>query len=251
MRVERLYRYPVKGLSPEALEETHLEPGECILHDRRFALAQGDAPFDEAAPRFLPKRNFACLMVNERLALIASAFDPHENTLALRMPGFDPLLARTDTAEGKAQIARALTAYLGEEARGTPRFVESPGHAFADDRVKMITLINLASIADLEAKTGLTLDPLRFRANVYFSGLPAWAEFDWLGREIELGGARLRVEKRTIRCPATQVNPSTGERDAKVPLLLREHYGHADLGIHALVLEGGRLALGDGLEVMA
>jgi uncharacterized protein len=248
MRVETLYRYPVKGLTAEALEVAELLAGECIADDRRFALAQGDAPFDEAAPDFLPKRHFACLMVNERLALISAAYDAHSGQLLLRIPGQGTLTAETGTEKGRLAIAAALTAYLGEEARGTPRFVSAAGHAFADDRKKGVTLINLASIHALEQASGLTLDPLRFRANVYFSGLPAWGEFDWVGQEVLLGGARLRIEKRTVRCPATQVNPGTGERDAPVPKLLRQHFGHADLGVHAVVVEGGRVALGDSLE---
>ena len=55
MRVEHLYRYPVKGLTAEALEDVTLSPGQCLPHDRRFALAQGDAPLDPAAPAWLPK----------------------------------------------------------------------------------------------------------------------------------------------------------------------------------------------------
>ena len=250
MRVETLYRYPVKGLTAEALEEAMLRAGDCIEHDRQFALAQGDAPFDEAAPGFLPKRHFGCLMVNEGLALVAAAYDGHSGQLLLRIPGQAPLAADTGTDAGRHAIAGALTAYLGEEARGTPRFVSSPGHAFSDDRQKGVTLINLATIAALEQATGTKLDPLRFRANVYFSGLPAWAEFDWVGQEVLLGGARLSIIKRTMRCPATQVNPSTGERDVNVPKLLREHYGHADLGVHAVVVEDGRVALGDALEAL-
>ncbi|MBO1076758.1 MOSC domain-containing protein [Roseomonas marmotae] len=250
MRVETLYRYPVKGLTAEALEDVLLKAGECIQDDRRFALAQGDAPFDEAAPGFLPKRHFACLMVNERLALISAAYDGHSGQLLLRIPGGQELLASTQTPTGRNAIAAALTAYLGEEARGTPRFVSAPGHAFSDDRRKGVTLINLATIAALEKATGLTLDPLRFRANIYFSGLPAWAEFDWVDKEVLIGGARLSIYKRTMRCPATQVNPVTAERDANVPKLLREHFGHADLGLHALVLEDGRVSRGDALEVL-
>ena len=75
MRIEKIYRYPVKGLSAEALEAVALTPGEMLPHDRRFALAQGDAPFDVAAPRWLSKRNFGCLMANERLALLHTALD--------------------------------------------------------------------------------------------------------------------------------------------------------------------------------
>jgi uncharacterized protein YcbX len=250
MRVETLYRYPVKGLTAEALEETMLKAGDCIPDDRRFALAQGDAPFDEAAPDFLPKRHFACLMVNERLALVSAVYDGRSGQLLLRIPGGETLMAETRTPAGRLAIASALTTYLGKEARGTPRFVSAAGHAFADDRRKGVTLINLASIAAVEKATGLRLDPLRFRANIYFTGLPAWAEFAWVGKEVLVGGARLQIEKRTMRCPATQVNPATGERDANVPKLLREHFGHADLGVHAVVLDDGRVALGDALEAL-
>jgi uncharacterized protein YcbX len=65
-----------------------------------------------------------------------------------------------------------------------------------------------------------------------------------------VGGLRLRVTKRTVRCPATEVNPATGERDANPVAELKSLYGHADLGVHAEVLEGGRLAVGDAIEVL-
>jgi uncharacterized protein YcbX len=248
MRLERIYRYPVKGLSAEALAEVELTTGETLPHDRRFALAQGDAPFDETAPRFLPKQNFGCLMANARLALIHSAFDPSRNSLALRLPDEASETYDVGSAAGRLAVAGRLSAYLGEEARGTPRFVEVAGHAFTDQVRKGVSLINLASLADAERKLGVRLDPLRFRANFYFSGLPAWAEFDWVGQDVLLGGARLNVFKRTVRCPATQVNLETGERDLDVPRVLRASYGHADLGVHAVVVNGGRVAVGDGLE---
>ncbi|WP_368417948.1 MOSC N-terminal beta barrel domain-containing protein [Rhodovarius sp.] len=76
MRVEHLYRYPVKGLTPEALDEIAIEAGRCIAHDRRFALAQGDAPFDPAAPKFVPKQNFACMMAHPRVSMLARAKPP-------------------------------------------------------------------------------------------------------------------------------------------------------------------------------
>src|SRR5512139_2149126 len=83
MRIETIYRYPVKGLTAEAMEDVLLTAGETLPHDRRFALAQGDSAFDPAAPSWLPKRNFACLMVNARLALAHSAFDARTGELAI------------------------------------------------------------------------------------------------------------------------------------------------------------------------
>ena len=257
MRVEHLLRYPVKGLTAESLEAVDLVPGETLPHDRRFALAQGDSAFDEAAPRFLPKQNFACMMKNGRVVLVRAAFDPHDGTLALAAAGHPSLTASTGTAAGRAALGEWLTRFLGGEARhGTapdgsprpPRFVEAPGHAFTDQARKGLSLLNLASLEAVERAVGRPLDKLRFRANVYFSGLPAWAEHDWVGREVLLGGARLSVFKRTVRCPATQVDLETGERDIDLPRLLRERFGHMDLGVHAAVAEGGRVAVGDSLE---
>lgn len=257
MRVERIYRYPVKGLSAESLEEVALTAGETLPHDRRFALVQGDAPFDVAAPRFLPKQNFACMMRNASVVLVRAAFDLHDGTLSLAAEGHAPLVAPTGTATGREALGRWLTTFLGEEARvgtapdGSPRmpwFTEAPGHAFTDQVKKGVSVLNLATLAVVEEALGRRLDLLRFRANFYISGMAPWAEFDWVGREVLLGAARLSVFKRTVRCPATQVNLETGERDLDVPALLLQRFGHKDLGIHATVSGGGRVAVGDALE---
>jgi uncharacterized protein YcbX len=248
MRVERLYRYPVKGLTAEALEAVELQAGETLPHDRRFALAQGDADFDPAEPKWLPKRNFGCLMVNARLALLHSAFDPRTGMLAIRAPGAAAFVADTGTEEGRAAIGGHLAEFLGAEARGAPRFVEAPGHSFSDVARKVVSIIGLASLQALEQAAGMALDPRRFRANVYVSGGAPWAEFGWVGHEILLGRARLRVVKRIVRCAATEVDPETAERDADPPRWLRQHFGHAELGIYAEVLEGGQVAVGDALE---
>ena len=248
MHIETIYRYPVKGLSAEALEEVTLTPGETLPQDRRFALAQGDAPFDPAAPSWMQKRHFGCLMANARLAHLHTGFDPRTGMLVIRAADAAPFAGDTRTPEGRADIAGYLAGFLGDEARGKPRFVEAPGHAFTDIAKKCVSIVGLASLAALEAKMGFALDPLRFRANIYFSGGLPWGEFDLMGEEIMLGGARLRVFKRIIRCPATEVNPETAVRDAKPPQALREHFGHADLGVYAEVIEGGRVAVGDALE---
>ena len=248
MRVEAIYRYPVKGLSPEALEEVALAPGECLPHDRRFALAQGDAPFDVDAPSWLPKRHFGCLQANARLALLHTAFDPRSGCLVIRAPDRPRFVADTATEDGRAAISAFLAEFLGPEARGTPRFVEAPGHNFTDVAAKCVSIIGLSSLHALENAVGMHLDPIRFRANLYVSGGEPWAEFGLLDQEIQIGGTRLRVFKRIIRCAATEVNPETGERDAAPPRWLRERFGHPDLGVYAEVLESGRVAVGDALE---
>jgi uncharacterized protein YcbX len=255
MRMEYLYRFPVKGLTAEAMETAQVEAGGAIPWDRAFALAQGDAPFDPAHPDWLPKQNFMCLMRNARIARLRATFEPRTGMLSILAPrthqgGGTGISENALTEAGRERIAAFLTGFLGEEARGTPRFYYVPGHSFCDQRSKVISLINLASLRDYEARVGARRHRRRFRANVWFTGAPAWSEFDWVGREIQLGGAVLRVVKRTVRCRATEVNPETGERDADPLAELRQLYGHTDLGIHAEVVEGGRFAVGDGIEVL-
>jgi uncharacterized protein YcbX len=248
VRIEHLYRYPVKGLTAEAIEATEVEQGGALPWDRAFALAQGDAPFDPANPAWLPKFHFMCLMKNARAAALRAAFDPRRGILTVMAP-------TAVTAEhvlqpaGRARMAAFLTAYLGEEARGAPQFHYIPGHVFCDQRRPVVSLLNLASLADLEAKVGVPRHWMRFRANIYFTG-PPWREFEWIGRDLQVGSVRLRVVKRTVRCPATQVNPETGGRDADPMTELITHFGHKHLGVHAEVLEGGRLATGDAIELL-
>jgi uncharacterized protein YcbX len=246
VQIEHLYRYPVKGLTAEALEEVMVEPGEGLPWDRAFALAQGDAPFDPAEPIWLKKTHFMCLMANARIAAFRSAYDPASGLLSVRGP--DGRLANEDvrTADGRARMGAFLAALLGEEARGTPRFHHVPGHSFQDGRIKAVSLINLGSLAAYERDVGGKRDLMRFRANIYFTG-PAWVEFDWIGQDVTIGGAVLRVVKRTVRCPATEVNPATAERDADPVKELFALYGHRDLGVHAEVVDGGRIAVGDAI----
>jgi uncharacterized protein YcbX len=250
MRIEYLYRYPVKGLTPEALEAVTVEAGEALPWDRAFALAQGDAPFDPKAPAWATKTNFMCLMANARIAALRASFDPRAGLLSIRAPDGATISEPALTEAGRARIGAFLTGYLGEEARGTPVFHYVPGHSFCDQRRKVVSLINLASLADLEKRVGARRHKRRFRANIYFSGAAAWSELEWVGQELLVGGARVRVIGRTKRCPATEVNPVTAERDADPVAELRAHYGHTDLGVHAEVVGGGEITLGDALELL-
>jgi len=250
MRIEYLYRYPVKGLNAEALESAEVATGGCIPWDRAFALAQGDADFDPAEPRWLQKANFMCQMKNARIAALFSFLEPRTGMLAIRAPDGSSVVENALTEAGRERIGAFLTGFLGEEARGTPRFHHVEGHSFCEQRRKVVSLINLASLRDYETKVGARRHRRRFRANVWFSGTPAWNEREWIGRQLQVGGAVLNVVKPIARCAATEVNPETAERDADPLAELRALYGHVDLGVHAEVIEGGRFAVGDAIEVL-
>jgi uncharacterized protein YcbX len=110
-------------------------------------------------------------------------------------------------------------------------------------------LVSLSSVADLARVAGGKLNPLRFRANVYFDGLPPWSEFGWVGRDVRLGQAVLRIVDRIERCAAIDVDPETGNRDLNLQRDLDRGFGHRDVGVYAAVIDAGSVAVGDGVFV--
>lgn len=242
-------RYPVKGLNAECLERVTLSAGEGLPGDRRFALAHGSTTFDPETPQWLPKTHFLMLMRDEKLAQLRASFDSESGVLTVRRAGKPVARGRITEPTGRTLIGQFFAGFMGRAARGTPHLVEAPGHMFSDAREKYVSMINLESVADLERVMRRPVAPARFRANLYFRGAPAWSEFDWIGREIRLGDARLKIDARIDRCAATNVNPETAERDMNVPLTLQRGFGHADMGVYARVVEGGDIALGDAITM--
>jgi uncharacterized protein YcbX len=96
---------------------------------------------------------------------------------------------------------------------------------------------------------GAAVHPLRFRANLYVKGWPAWSELDLVGQTLAIGQARLQVVKRIKRCPATNVDPDTARRDLEIPAALSSNLGHMDCGIYAEVIADGEIGVGDAIAV--
>jgi uncharacterized protein YcbX len=162
------------------------------------------------------------------------------------------LSADVRSAEGRAAIAAFFARFLPEDQKSSqPRLVTAVNHRFTDvgvhssELMQAISMLNLASIRDLETRIGKRLDPRRFRANILVEGLDPWVENEWLNRDLMLGTVRCKGVRPTRRCPATEVNPDRAIRDINVPQELMRCYGHIHLGIYLSVLKGGVLRIGD------
>ncbi|KQP92106.1 MOSC domain-containing protein [Methylobacterium sp. Leaf117] len=250
-----LYRYPVKGLSPEPLTAMSLSAAHGLPFDRVYALALGTTAFDPERPEPLDKGAFLMLRNNEALAALRTRVDPDTHRLTIERAAHPSFSADLSTPEGRADTEAYFAAYLGAATKGPPRVVRADGHKFTDASVlspvmmRAVSVINLASVRVLEAATGRTLDPLRFRGNIHLEGLEPWVELNWVDRPVRIGGVRFRGLARTPRCAAVNVNSVTAERDANLPRAIRQHFGHVDLGVYLEVLNDGDLQIGDVVTV--
>ena len=246
-QITGIYRYPVKGLTPEPLARAALNPGQTLLADRRYAIENGPSGFDPAEPKWLPKPHFLMLQRDGWLAALQTQFDDATHVLTIRHNGVVAVQGDLETAAGRAAIeAFFATSYAGQ-IKGPPKVLTSPGHSFSDVARKVVSIINLASLRAIETMVDHPVHPLRFRANLYVEGWPAWHEFDLLDRTLVIGETRLKVVKRIVRCAAVNVDPDTAERDLSIPQALQRRLGHGDCGIYAEVITGGSIAVGDAI----
>ena len=245
--IQSIYRYPVKGLTPERLEVVELEEGAYFPGDRLYAIENGPSGFDPLAPAFQPKIKFLMLMRNERLAALDAHYIDATHELVIEQEAAEVVRGRLDTPEGREAIELFFQRFSRYELRGAPRVLGAPdGFRFVDTTEGYISLINVASCRALGEIIGQPVDPLRFRANLYLDGMEPWEEFDLVGHTIEIGNhVRLKVTQRIFRCAATNVDPVTARRDLDVPGTLMRSFGHTDCGIFAEIVEGGLIAQGD------
>ena len=245
-RLASLYRHPVKGFTPERLAGARLDPGAYFPCDRLYAVENGPSGFDPAAPAHLPKSKFTVLAQIPDVARARTRFDDAHGVFNVEAEGHGRLAADLTQRDGRDALAAWLTDLLGEAVRGPLRVVSAPPHRFMDDVRGYVSLVNLESVRDLAARAGRPIDPLRFRANLYVEGLPAWSELDLIGGQVRIGSvAAAEGIKPIVRCAATHVDPDTAERDFELVPALREHYGHVFCGVYLNVVTGGQVAEGD------
>jgi uncharacterized protein YcbX len=250
-QIAGIYRYPVKGLSPEPLPSVALATGQTLPADRRYAIENGPSGFDPADPRWMSKAYFLMLMRDEWLATLDTHFDDASNVLTIGRDGSVAAHGNLETSEGRAAIEQFFATKFAGAIRGPPKILSGSGHSFSDVARKVVSIINLGSVAAIENLVDQPVHPLRFRANLYVSGWPAWHEFDLLGQILAIGGVRLKVVKRIVRCAAVNVDPDTAARDLNIPHTLMRRLGHADCGIYAEVIAGGIIGAGDAIIVEA
>ena len=99
-------------------------------------------------------------------------------------------------------------------------------------RENTISLINLESLNNFNQKTKCNIDLERFRANIYIDGLEPFDELKWIGKKIIISKKEFEVFNSIPRCKATHYPYKSTIADVNVPYLLKQNYGHINMGIY-------------------
>lgn len=240
--------FPIKSLKGENLNSAELELGSGLVDDRRFSIAITP---DVDGSKWVHNR---ALMVNSRYDNMEKLkLERTENLWTLTKPdgnslSFDPnSKASIDDANTKLPSFLARLLEDASLARLVERVEPGKNIGMWDYPDALLSVTNLETVKDFSNTIGADLSPKRFRGNLLINGLSAWEEFGFSGKRFSLGEAEIEFTRPIDRCPATTINPQTGERDVKTPALLAERLGHGFFGMFAHVVKAGMINPNDKL----
>jgi len=257
--VKALYRYPVKGFTPQAVDSIEVLPGGRVAGDRVLNFRFADAPASDT--EWCRKYHGVVLANTPGLARMQVRFDERARRLSLRV-GTQLLADEALDEMGRARLADALTAFLhsldenplADHPSRLPLKLVGDGATprYQDNAAGQVTLHSRSSVAAAgEAFDVPDLDERRFRHNMVIDGVDAWTELSWVGVTLRVGDVVFETVVPKIRCLATHANPTTGIRDLKVMQLLKLKFDQKEptFGIGMLSAAGGRIRLGDSVVV--
>ncbi len=246
--VTNIWRHPLKSHGREALDSVTMIAGQTMPGDRVWAVAHDSSKADASA--WAPCTNFTRGSKAPQLMAINANLDDASGRLTLSHPtrpeiSFDP--EDPQDLQRFLEWEKPLTA---ANRAASARIIRVPGRGMTDTDYPSVSLCNWASHRAVEQALGHEISPLRWRGNIWFDLGEAWAENDFIGKDIRIGEAVFRVREPVVRCLATTANPETGERDADTLKALKETWGHQNFSVYAEVLSGGNIRLSDSVEVL-
>jgi len=260
-RVVALYRYPLKGFTPEPCKRLTVLPTSRVAGDRVLNLRFADAPV--ADDQWCRKYNGVVLANTPGLALLKTQFDCEQ--LRLKISLGDQVLADDDLGDsGRQRIVDALTEYvrglaenpLKDHHERLPLKLVGDGVTprYQDNVDGQVTLHGRETLASAAAVLGdPELSELRFRSNIAIEGIGAWDEQSWIGRKVRIGAVEFDLVSPKVRCLATHANPVTGERDLSVMQTLVRAFAQREptLGVGLLTHgPGGPISVGDEVKLV-
>jgi len=260
-RVAALFRYPVKGFTPEACKSLTVLPEGRIAGDRVLGIRFANSGVADNA--WSKKHEFVALVNTPGLARLYLRFNHRARRLRISLEGAVLVDAALDE-KGRRQIAAAVENYvldldenpLSRHPERLPLRVVGDGVTprYQDNEAGQITVHGRASIAAVAAAAGdPNLSERRFRSNIAVEGMEPWEEQSWVGRKVRIGRVKFDVVRPKVRCLAVNANPETGERDSPILATLLSAFAQQQPTFAVAMVTsgaGGRIHIGDKVSIV-
>lgn len=257
-KVDSLWRYPVKSMRGEELDEAFLGFSG-VYGDRFFAMTSSASP--KGFPYLTAREQREMLRYRPRFRSADKAARPINLAEAEKLaPGVTPVYA------SPAELMVDVETPLGEVlAIDDPRLVRMLGERMGDspdltlvrsDRsmtdCRPVSIISVQTVQQLGKELGGPIDQRRFRANLYVDLCSAggFGEQALVGRSLRIGSkAVISILECDPRCMMITLDPDTGESD---PTILRQvaQAHDATAGVYSAVLVEGTVHNGDSVELL-
>ena len=242
---------PIKSLSFQNVESCDIKKDLGILNDRMFAFSRSvdikksrlieKNPNDRKLNYFLTLKNspvlnkYNFLFKEKKLTL----FKGNKNIISISSenPSQYPLITKTlidleDSLEKPIFLLRN---------KKYPFFDTTHCSKISNT----ISLININSIKNFEKKINKIIEFERFRGNLYIDGIDPWEERKWIGKVIKINNVLFRIKSHIPRCSAINLKPKTENVTINLPMNLKKHFNHFDMGIYMTPLDDGEINIGD------
>jgi uncharacterized protein len=213
MYVAEIWRYPVKSLAGERLEQAEVREAG-IVGDR------GILVYNEKTRRLITSRT------HPKLLGLKATLSPYGEVLINGRPWEDP------------ESALAVMLAAGPHAR-----------LIAWDGLERFDVLPLLVATD-GAIQAFGYDHRRLRPNIVIGGVQGLAEREWPGRRARIGEAVIEFVKLRGRCVMTTYDPDTLEQDIRVLRRIVNEF-EGTLALDTAVIKPGRIAVGDKVELLA
>ena len=257
-KVESLWRYPVKSMRGEELDEMFAGYAG-VYGDRVFAFSS--SANRKGFPFFTGRDQRQILRYQPRFRHPNKAARPTNLPEAEKLPpGVTPLYAEpeelmvdVETPDGNVLAVddAALIESLREEIDDKHQLTLLRSERALTD-CRPLSIFAVQSAKKLGDETGVAVDKRRFRANVYLDldSSDGFAENEFVGRSLRIGSkVVVSVLERDPRCMMITLDPDTAE---KTPAILKQvaqaHDGMA--GVYGAVLIEGVIRKGDSVELI-
>ena len=253
--ITSIHNCPVKSISFQNIEKCKINKNVGIEGDRVFAFSQNlnldqSTEFEKNPETRKGKWNKIVTLKNTPV-FNKYNFLHEDNKLTLTLNNTEIITVNVNETNERDDLVRKLIELEGS-LKNDIRLMRNDEYPFYDTSISnksmfrnSISLLNINSIKDFENKIDKKIEKSIFRGNLYFDGVEAWEERNWIGKTIKINDVLFKVEKNIPRCVAINLKPETDDNSFNLLKTLKQTYDHYDMGVYLTPENDGEINLSE------